>query len=275
MATDKKPETRGEDGTTINSHRRRLLKLAGAGAGLATIGGMSMPVVGHEGEAATDTGGSESSTASAAEHFIADLVDPVFGYPLSMGESDDLSLDHVVEATIEEGQGVHENFPQEPDEGAPGQFVEIPAEFIFDPVGLHVEPGSLVHFNLTAGLHTVTAFHEKFSDPHLDIPTRVPENVPGFTSPPLTPGESWVYQFCERGVYDYLCFPHLGLGMVGRIVVFDQDEDDIESDQFRAQDADGLFPNVQRVLDADELDPANIVDVGSVSWDELTLAEMT
>lgn len=277
MVRDNRQETDEQVNEISDWSRRNVLKITGVGAGLATLGGMSMTGAGQEdGETPTPSGGNETTTETAqADHFVADLVDPVFGYPLAQGETDDLDIEHIVDVTVEEGDGAHENFPQEPDEESPGEMMEVPAEFFFDPVGLHVEPDDLVHFNTVAGLHTVTAFHDKFVEPELEIPMRVPEAVPGYTSPPMMPGESWVYQFTEKGVYDYFCFPHLGLGMVGRIVVLDPEEDDVESDEFAAPTAGELFPNDERVLSSGELDPANIVEAGSVAWSDLTLPEQT
>lgn len=271
MSQQKNGETNG--GSRIPGiSRRRALAIAGAGA--AALGSASTVFGGDGHEAKTPGGGNETDTDTAqSQHFLADLVDPVFGYPLATEETDDVELEHLVNAIVEEGQGAHENFPQEPDENVPGGGVEIETEFLFDPVGLHVEPDDLVHFNMATGLHTVTAFHEKFGEPGFEVPTRVPNDVPGFTSPPLAPGESWVYQFSKTGVYDYLCLPHLGLGMVGRIVVLDPDEDDVETDEFAAPTQGELPPNVERVLNADELAPAHIVDSGSVAWSDLSLEE--
>lgn len=273
--TAERDDTAERNRTMLDRSRRNVLKIAGAGAGLAALGGLSTTGVGQEDGGTPTATPTETPTPGAGdaaedEHFVADLVDPVFGYPLAGGETDDLELEHVVDVTFVDGGGSHEGFPQEPDEDAPGQFVEVPAEFFFDPVGLHVEPGDLVHFDTVAGLHTVTAFHEKFSEPNLDVPTRVPDDVPGFTAPPMTPGESWVYQFTEPGVYDYFCFPHLGLGMVGRIVVLDPEEDDVDSETFAAPTAGELFPNGGAVFSAPELDPATIVEAGSVAWADLT-----
>lgn len=274
MVRDNHGKSSEQERSLSDWSRRSILKAAGAGTGLAAIGGLTLTGAGQEdGETPPPDDGSETPTEPQPDHFVADIVDPVFGYPLAEGETDDVAIDHVVNVTVEEGTGAHENFPAVPDGEAPGEMMEGPAEFIFDPVGHHVEPDSLVHFNTVAGLHTVTAFHDKFVDPQLDIPTRVPDEVPGFTSPPLMPGESWIYQFTEKGVYDYLCLPHMGLGMVGRIVVFDSEEDDIATDQFAAPTTGELPPNVERVLGAPELDPANIVESGSVAWGDLTLTE--
>lgn len=249
--------------------RRPLLKALGVGTAL------SLGV----GTAAASEHGSQDETASD-DHFVEDLVDPTFGYPLAADETDDLDLEHTVEMSTVEGPGSHENFPQGPpqegeeedgeteaDEGGEG----FPFEFEFDPAGLRVEPDDLVHFRSTAGEHTATAFHEKYSNPELAIPTRIPDGVPGFTSPPIVDGESWVYQFSTPGVYDVLCLPHLFFGMVMRIVVIDTDEHDLEDETFAEPSAGEIPPNVERVLTADELDPANIVERGTVAWGDLTL----
>ena len=168
-----------------------------------------------------------------------------------------------------DGVGVHPGFP-DPDDAIP--------EFIFDPVGLHVRPGSIVEFRNVSLEHTATAFHEKWSNPQLSFPTRVPGDVPGFTSPPFVDDESWLYRFTTKGVYDIFCFPHLTFGMTMRVVVFDPNEDSLDDQRF---DDWGPFPeltqpeqpfyNVNRVLTADSLDPATIVDRGQVAWADLSL----
>lgn len=274
MVRDTDDAERSTDDERTGVSRRNIMKLAGAGTGLAAIGGASL-VAGQQGGDGTGGGGTDDGPGGTGDddHLMDDLVDPVFGYPLASDEAGDISLEHVVGVTSEEGAGAHEDFPTEPESDAPGQFVEIPAEFFFDPVGIHVEPDALVRFDVGAGLHTITAFHEKFDEPQLDMPTRVPEDVPGFTSPPVTSGESWVYRFSEPGVYDLFCFPHLGLGMVMRVVVFDPDEDDIDDDTFQAPTAGPLFPNDELVLSAPELEPEAIVEAGTVAWADLTIGE--
>lgn len=245
--TDRTGRSTGDGHTGVS--RRNLMKQTGTGAGIAALGGASL-VAGQEGG---DDGGDDETGSGTGDddHLLDDLVDPVFGYPLASGEGEDVSLEHLVDVTIAEGEGAHEDFPEEPDPDAPGQF------------------------DVGAGLHTVTAFHEKFGEPEFDVPTRVPDGVPGFTSPPATPGESWVYRFTEPGVYDLFCFPHFGLGMVMRVVVFDPDDDDFDDDEFEASTAGPLFPNDERVLDVPELEPAAIVEAGTVAWEDLTLEEGT
>ena len=282
-----------ESQRVVDWPRRSILKLAGAGVGMAGLGGaMAVSATGDDHKNDDDEDDGKSKKHGGHDHFISDLVDPTFGYPLASDETDDLKLEHVVDVTLEEGPGAHAGFPTEDfgeppaemegapngtggtptaTDGPPGGPGEIPVEFFFDPVGLSVEPGALVHFKDILALHTVTAFHEKFSEPEFEIPNRIPDGVPGFTSPPLVPDESWVYKFETPGVYDYFCLPHLGLGMVGRIVVFDPETCDIEDDVFTAPEADGLYPNDERVLTAPELDPAYIVEHEKVAWSDITL----
>jgi plastocyanin len=169
-----------------------------------------------------------------------------------------------VDLVTEEGDGEHPDFPSEDGE-------EVPAEFYFDPVGVQAEPDTVVQFLVSSGEHTATAFHEKFHAGPEALPTRVPEDVLGFTSPPILPDESWLYQFPTKGVYDVLCLPHLGRGMVMRIVVMDPEEDDIEEEAFTEPTAGPIPPNAEAVLTAEELDPARIVDAGPIAWEDLTI----
>lgn len=234
--------------------RRLLMKVFGVGAGVAALGGTAE---GRKGEGK------------------GTRIDKVFGAPYSRDDNVPSGLvDHVVELHVHEGDGHHEGFPVGDEDGDGEDDVD---EFHFNPVGLHVKPGDVVHFDNQEHEHTVSAFHEKWNP---IFPTRVPDGVPGFTSPPFVGGESWLYRFTTKGVYDLFCFPHLTLGMAIRIVVFDSEEDDIEDDdtfvdwgefEFPPAPGPGPFMNAQRVLTAEKLDPANIVDEGEVAWADLTL----
>lgn len=77
----------------------------------------------------------------------------------------------------------------------------------FDPIGLHVEPGTTVRFELAAGAHSATAY-----------PDRIPDGTSVFDSGTITEG-SYEHTFETPGTYDYYCIPHKSAGMVGRIVV--------------------------------------------------------
>ncbi|WP_411965921.1 plastocyanin/azurin family copper-binding protein [Haloferax sp. YSMS24] len=77
----------------------------------------------------------------------------------------------------------------------------------FDPIGLYVEPGTTVRFEITAGAHSATAYAD-----------RIPSDARPFDSGTISEG-SYEYTFEKSGTYDYYCIPHKSLGMVGRIVV--------------------------------------------------------
>lgn len=159
----------GDSGSLIDWPRRNVLKLAGVG--VAGLGG-AMAATATEGDSddeKTDGGkDDEKDEKDDDEHFISDLADPTFGYPLAADETDDLDLKYVVNVTREEGMGAHPRFPTEdfgepPGEGEGGESEstpasvdppetptemdvtpsgpsEIPAGFFFDPVGLWVKP---------------------------------------------------------------------------------------------------------------------------------------
>ncbi len=220
-------------------NRRPLMKLIGAGAALSLFGGTAaaMPADGR-----------------------GNRIDTIYGAPYAAGETVPSGLvDHTVTLHIHEGPGDHPDFPLE-ESGD-----EIPAEFFFDPAGLHVRPGEIVNFTIHNGLHTVTAFHSKFSEPpFFTLPDRVPTSN-GFTSPPMSVDDSWLYRFTKQGVYDILCLPHLELGMVMRIVV--SGDDNVPDDPYGPLP----IPNAGAVLGAPELTPENIVNEGSVPWADLSL----
>ena len=79
----------------------------------------------------------------------------------------------------------------------------------FDPIGLHVEPGTTVRFELEAGAHSATAYSD-----------RLPDAATAFDSGTISQG-SFEHTFESSGTYDYYCIPHKSVGMVGRVVVGD------------------------------------------------------
>lgn len=77
----------------------------------------------------------------------------------------------------------------------------------FDPIGLHVEPGTTVRFEIEAGSHSATAYEG-----------RIPAAGTPFDSGVHSQGR-FEHTFEVPGTYDYYCIPHESMGMVGRIVV--------------------------------------------------------
>lgn len=163
---------------------------------------------------------------------------------------------HVVEldaAEKKKDEDIHSGFPMRPDPENPDQMVEAEEEFLFDPAGVRVALGDVVHFKSVAHLHTVTAFHQKWGEAEefLQIPTRIPDGTPGFHSPLLMKDASWLYRFSEPDVYDIFCLPHVALGMVQQIVVTDP-----ETDPAALTAPSGkTFPNAMAVLSAPEFKP--------------------
>lgn len=89
------------------------------------------------------------------------------------------------------------------------------AHVTFDPVGLLVEPGTLIRWVLESGVHTATAYH-----PANDRPLRIPEGAEPWDSGYLMePGASFEVTLEAEGIYDFFCRPHEAAGMVGRIIV--------------------------------------------------------
>lgn len=86
----------------------------------------------------------------------------------------------------------------------------------FDPIGLHVDPGTTVRWVVRGNVHTTTAYSPQ-NDHH---PLRIPDGATAWDSGFLVhPGEHFDVTLTVPGVYDYYCMPHEAAGMVGRIVV--------------------------------------------------------
>lgn len=191
---------------------------------------------------------------------------------------------------------------------APPTNPERPADFFFQPTGLHVEPGDVVKFVFPTPDHNVVSYHPAFG-----MRRRVPVGVDAFSSPlmgwradsiaddriepPAAPGEgeedgedgedaedgddeepnppvpsTWLHAFETEGVYDILCSPHEGFGMNLRVVV-----GDVEEAPFETSNPDNLAPpragpvGLARVTLTDPaLEPSNVVDQGRVPWQALS-----
>jgi plastocyanin len=86
----------------------------------------------------------------------------------------------------------------------------------FDPIGIYVQPGTIVRWVLEANVHTVTAYHPRNANHSLRIPKEAQPFDSGFL---VNPGATFEQRLTVEGVYDYFCLPHEIAGMVGRIVV--------------------------------------------------------
>lgn len=200
-----------------------------------------------------------------------DSLDPLWGHA---GIAEDM----------EAGFPAPEDFPSEirPDHVVALHVDEEFHTLHFHPTGLHIQPGDVVMFTLPTPDHSVTAYHERIRGG-----MRVPEGVGPFSSPVLPAGGYWLYRFDEAGVYDLFCAPHEFMGMVMRIVAHDGEGEapaghgnargptpfhifnylkelglDDENPPF-------TYPSSLDALTSDALDPANILENGSVHYLEV------
>lgn len=91
------------------------------------------------------------------------------------------------------------------------------AKVWFDPIGVHVKPGTVVRFiNRQANAHTATAYHPDNGGRPQRIP---PEAEPWDSRYLVEVGDYFDVRLTVEGVYDYYCAPHELAGMIGRIVV--------------------------------------------------------
>jgi plastocyanin len=132
------------------------------------------------------------------------------------------------------------------------------AKVWFDPVGIHVEPGTTVRWIVRSNVHTATAYHPA-NDMHA---RRIPETAKPWDSGYLVePGQSFEVKLTVPGVYDYYCRPHELAGMVGRIVVgrpggiatlpVDRFREIVEAQGWKPvpERAMAAFPPIEKILD--------------------------
>jgi plastocyanin len=124
-------------------------------------------------------------------------------------------------------------------------------EVWFDPVGIHVEPGSTISWlnRDPENRHTATAYHPR----NLHRPRRMPRGVKPWNSGYLAPGQGFSVTLELPGVYDYFCIPHEEAGMVGRIVVGQPGPPDHDVHRERRAPLPPLarrgFPRVRQILE--------------------------
>lgn len=86
----------------------------------------------------------------------------------------------------------------------------------FDPIGVLVEPGTSIRWQIRENVHTVTAYHPDNENHSLRIPLGAKPWDSGYL---VNPGDQFKVMLSVPGVYDYYCAPHEHGGMVGRIIV--------------------------------------------------------
>jgi plastocyanin len=138
--------------------------------------------------------------------------------------------------------------PTEPENGTStptrgDHTVEMYTDLYFDPIGLHVEPGETVSFELVSGAHSATAYHP---DNENAFERRIPEGAPAWDTGVF--GEVDTFRnvtFETEGTHDYYCIPHKMVGMVGRIVVGSPGGPAAD-----AQNPDTALPDADRIVTA-------------------------
>lgn len=86
----------------------------------------------------------------------------------------------------------------------------------FIPHVVHVEPGGTVEWVLKRGSHDTTAYHPDVYNGQ----QRIPDAAEPWASDHLSDeGATFTRTFDLEGVYDYVCAPHEGDGMVGTVIV--------------------------------------------------------
>jgi plastocyanin len=127
----------------------------------------------------------------------------------------------------------------------------------FDPIGLHVAPGTTVRWVVEANVHTSSAYHPANGRHSLRIPSGAQPWDSGYL---VNPGEHFDVTLTVEGVYDYFCLPHEAAGMVGRIVVGQPTPPEaLPFDYYRGRpaaqdwvpvppDAQAAFPAVEDIL---------------------------
>ncbi|WP_336345277.1 cupredoxin domain-containing protein [Halalkalicoccus ordinarius] len=255
---------------SFDRRRRTVLKAVGAGSALSTFASVG---------AASEHG--SGGNGERGDCWCPPCIDRLSGYTALAGDDEGewpTQPDHVVELDIEPRNVLFQEAPSEETDIQPGVAhgdhehpQEDFPEYLFDPVGLSIDTGDVVDFyNVSPpeeSLHTVTAMTPRFSEPaYFEVPQRIPDDAPPFTSPPYMAEEHWLYKFDVPGVYDLFCLPHLFLGMVMRLVVGEDDFEEPEPDE-------SLPLAVQTVFGAPEMSVENILEQGSVGWDDLTIEE--
>jgi plastocyanin len=94
----------------------------------------------------------------------------------------------------------------------------------FDPANITIKQGDAIRWTMVSGApHNVAFDPAKVPD---DVESQLSANMPNQQSPLsgpflMNPNETYTISFggIKPGTYDYVCTPHVALGMVGTITV--------------------------------------------------------
>jgi plastocyanin len=94
----------------------------------------------------------------------------------------------------------------------------------FRPAVTEISPGDEVKFTIEQGVHSITLYHPDNGGETRDLQLRAPEGVEAWDSLNIQAGETYTVTFDQPGVYDYFCRPHEDQGMVGTVIVGENDD---------------------------------------------------
>jgi plastocyanin len=136
--------------------------------------------------------------------------------------------------------------------------VEIVEPLDFSPAEITIAPGDTVTWvNNTDVVHTSTADPDLAEDPNN---VQLPEGAETWHSGNIEPGEEYSVTLDVPGTYMYICYPHELAGMVGVIIVEDEEVDEpavTEDDDTEDVDDDDVepAPDVDDTDDYEEPEP--------------------
>ena len=114
-------------------------------------------------------------------------------------------------------------------------------DLYFDPIGLYIEPGETVSFELVSGAHSATAYHP---DNEGALDRRIPRRAPSWNTDVFNKGGTFRnITFETQGTHDYYCIPHK-YRMIGRIVVGEPGGPAVET-----PNPDGDLPDSERIVE--------------------------
>ncbi len=133
------------------------------------------------------------------------------------------------------------------------------SDYIFDPVGLYVEPGDTVKWVISSGTHTTTSYSK--TNPKASN-TLIPDGAKKWDSGDMSKGDKpFTYTFEKKGTYDYYCIPHKDLGMVGRIVC-GEPGGPAEKQEIPNKPASGVIPPSKDIVKKKSLSYPYVPDTG-------------
>ncbi|PSP73428.1 halocyanin [Halobacteriales archaeon QS_3_64_16] len=217
--------------------RRRLLRsVAGIGIGVG-IGGCIETGTQSENEPSGSDTGRSTTPGSQATRSTTTTADPTATEGTTSEDTTRAKSDATGESP---SPNTETTSAASAERGA--YTVGMYTDLYFDPIGLFVEPGTTVSFELVSGVHSATAYHP---DNQGALDQRIPSGAPSWNTGRF--GEEGAFRnvtFETSGTHDYYCIPHKQLGMVGRIVVGEPGGPATES-----PNPDGELPDSERILE--------------------------